>query len=212
MFFEKMGRLLFAKIRLPFFIVLLILPPLFSALYLFSKTQMIETLQDRFFLAMKKGKTAFARKERKEKFLARHSKPDPYFLDKEIESLSFLTNEQVSLKQWLLHPALSHKDLLADRLHFLQSAENRLSFSEEEIQLSKLCKETVEKQRKPVEIDSEDLKKLLCQIEEIPTIDDTQKRPQLLITHFSLHKKATPLHNEVFEIQMELLKREFLTP
>lgn len=210
MFFEKSGRLLFAKIRLPFFLLLLILPPLFSALYLFSEMQTIETLQERFFLAMKKGKTAFARKERKEKFLARHSKPDPYFLDKEIESLSFLTREQISLKQWLLHPAISQKTLLAERLHFLQSGENRLSFAEEEIHLSNLCKETVEKQRTPVELDEEDLKSLLCKIEEIPRLDTKYNRPQLLITNFSLHKKATPLHNEVFEIQMELLKREFL--
>lgn len=209
MFFEKVGRILFSKLRIPFFLLLLATGPLLSGFYLFQKLSSTDLVQESFAIATKKAKAAFARKERKEKFLARHVNSDPYFLDKKIESFSFLKKEQDSLKQWLFHPAISQKKLIRDRLEFL-GKENRLSFSEGEIQVSPLCKETIEKQRYLVEMDGEDLKKLLSAIEEFS--DDSQHRPQLLITHFSLHKKETPLFNQVFDVNMDLLKREFFSP
>ena len=217
--FEKIGRFLFKKNRMPLFLFSLSIGPLLAAFFLYQEKQSFNDLEETSSLAMRKAKSAFQRKTRKESFLKKHENSDPYFLDKEIESLGFLTHEKTQLKGWLSHPAIANKEKLSRRLHFLENGENRLSFSEEEIQVSKTCKETMEKQRYPIEIDPNDLQKLLSLVEETANIENsadeklssTKGRPQLMICNFSMSKKNTPLQNEVFEITMDLLKREFLS-
>jgi hypothetical protein len=217
--FEKIGRFLFQKNRMPIFLLSLSIGPLLAAFFLYMEKQSFNALEETSSLAMRKVKSAFHRKHRKEAFLAKHENSDPYFLDKEIESLSFLNQEKKQLKGWLSHPAISNKDKLFRRIHFLENGENRLSFSEDEIQVSKTCKETLEKQRYPIEIDPNDLQKLLSIIEESSGEENELEnkpsslkgRPQLLICNFSMTKKNAPLQNEVFEITMDLVKREFIS-
>lgn len=217
--FEKIGRFLFQKNRMPVFLFSLSIGPLLAAIFLYMEKQSFNALEETSSLAMRKVKSAFHRKTRKEAFLAKHENSDPYFLDKEIESLCFLNQEKKQLKDWLSHPAVSNKDKLHRRIHFLENGENRLSFSEDEIQVSKTCKETLEKQRYPIEIDPNDLQNLLSIIEESTNEEkemdnkpsSLKGRPQLVICNFSMTKKNTPLQNEVFEITMDLLKREFIS-
>ncbi len=210
-FFERSGRFFFQQMRLPFFLLLLGIGPLFSGFLLFYERESTEVFQNQFLSIAKKAKKAFEKKERKEWFLAVHKNSDPYFLDKEIESLSFLEQEKARLKNWMSHPALSNKDSLKERLHFLESDQNRISFVEAGIQISNTFKETLEKQRESVEIDQGDLKRLLSLIEEQSLDPEFLKtnRPQLVICDFSLSKKSTVLQNEVFDLKMDILKREF---
>jgi hypothetical protein len=210
-FFEKSGKFLFQRVNPLLFLTILGVAPLISGFLLFNERQSVEILQSQFTTISKKTKTAFKKKARKERFLKNHNNSDPYFLDKEIESISFLENEKMRLKSWLSHPAISNKELLRDRLNFLESEDNCLIFIDDEILFSKNMKETLERQREPVEVDQDDLKHLLSMIEEIPL--DSQphpsNRPQLIICDFSLTKKLSPLQNEVFELKMDILKREF---
>ncbi len=210
-FFEASGKFFFQKMRPPFFLLLLGIGPFISSFLLFKEKQSVEIFQNQFSSIVLKSKRAFEKKARKENFLETHKNSDPYFLDKEIESLSFLENEKMLLKNWLSHPAIASKDALRQRLNFLESGQNRLSFTDDEIQFSKTLKETLEKQRETVEVDQDDLKNLLALIEEVPfeSIPLKINRPQLIISDFSLTKKTTELQNEVFELKMELLKREF---
>jgi hypothetical protein len=193
--FEQIGRWALKPLGSLFSLFLCSIP-LCTAYFIHSKHVLLERIEEQFFTARKRGKAAFERKEREEKFLAHHAHSDSYFLDKEIESLQFLEKETSLLNQWASHPAM----------HFynpLNLSENRLIFSEEKTQTSPLCKETIEIQRHPIKINETDLKKLLSLIEEIPS--NLTGRPQLLITDFHLVPKEGLL-----EIQMNLLKREFL--
>lgn len=209
--FERIGILVLQKKWWPIFLMLLGLGPLGAAFFLYQETQSFLDLEETGSLAMGRVKSAFQRKLRKEAFLAKHENSDPYFLDKEIESLRFLEREKRQLKGWLSHPAISNKEKITRRMQFLEGNENRLSFAEGDIQTSKTCKETMEKQRNPIEIDAEDLNNLLAHIEETSEPNTSAKKvPQLLICNFSMTQKNTLLQNEVFEITMDLLKREFL--
>lgn len=208
---EHLGRCFFSKMRPFFFFVLLAFPLLAAAVFLFMEHNRIQEIEERFTTASAKGKAAFERKAKKERFLRRHANADPYFLDQKIESLLFLQNEKQQIESLLRHPALPHKQSLQDRYSFLTDGSNRLSFAEENIQTSGRIKETEEKIQYPVQVDENDLQKLLTLIEDIPVGSylPSDGAPQLIIRDFRLKKIKTPLESEIFEIELDLLKREF---
>jgi hypothetical protein len=210
MFFEKCGKLFFSQIRPLFFFVLLCLPLACAALFLFFQYTEIQNLESRFANSARKAKIALQRKDRRERFLIRYSQVNPYFLDEEIESFSLLQNEKQRLELLLNHPAFPNHQLLKERLSFL--AENRLAFAETNIRTSAQVKEVEEKQRHPVQMDEEDLKQILLLIEDLPSESSlaSEKRPQIVIKDFRLRKQQTHLQTGIFEVDMELLKREFM--
>ncbi len=212
MFFERWGRLLFSRIRPPFFFALVVFPLFAAALFLFSEYTQLEELQGRFAKAARKEQAASERKARKERFLSRYSHANPYFLDQQIESFPLLQAKRQRLKSLLHHPAFPQPQAIQQRLEFLE--QNRLAFSEENIRTSPQMKEVDEKQRHSAQMDDNDLKKILSLIEDVPIgpYVPSEDSPQLIIKDFRLKKQKTPLQTEVFEVEMDLLKREFTKP
>lgn len=210
MFLEKCGQFFFARMRPTYFFVLVALPVMAAAFFLFLESTELNDLEDRFAKLSRKEKIAFERKGRKERFLKRHSHSNPYFLDHEIEGFSLLQSEKARLESLLRHPAFPESQSLKNRLAFLN--ENRLAFNEENIRVSNTVKEVDEKQRKPVQMDENDLKKILSITEDLPIDSELPKAgsPQLIIKEFRLKKQETSLQTEVFEVEMDLLKREFI--
>ena len=209
MFLEKCGTLFFSRMRPPFFFALALLPPIVAGVFLFLEYTKLQDLEERFSAAARKQKMAVERIERKDRFIRRYSHADPYFLDRQIESFPLLQSEKVRIESLLHHPAFPESQSLKDRLFFL--SENRLSFTEENIHVSSQIKETEEKQRHPVQMDESDLKKILSLVEDVPieSILPSNDSPQILIKDFRIKKQETALQTEVFEVEMDLLKREF---
>lgn len=151
--------------------------------------------------------------QRKENFLLSSLKnPDLHYIDKNIETLTFLLPEIKKLEA--IHLENPDEEQVIKRVHYLKEGSNRILFSEEVIRANDLFRETEEKQQQPVEINEEDLKKLLCFIEGITIwpYGPKEGRPQLIIKDFKLSKKELSNHNKVFVISMQLIKRENLIP
>ena len=209
MFFEKCGILFFSKMRPVFFFALVAAPLLIASFFLYQEVLQYQELQERFLKASRKEQLAMERMGRKERFLHRYSQATPYFLDQTIESLPLLQKEKEQLKSLLNHPAFPESVAIKERLSFIE--ENRLAFKEEKIETSKQMKEVQEKQRHPVQMDENDLKQILALLEDVQ-IDECLPKihsPQILIKEFHLKKIETPLQQEVFEVEMDLIKREF---
>lgn len=212
MLLEKCGQLFFSKMRIAFFYLLVLTPWMFTGTLLFLQNIEIRELEDRFQQASLKERAALKRKLRKERFLKNYGSADAYFLDRHIESLSFLQKEKQQLEFLLTHPAIAQKQALENRLNFLLSPENRLIFKEESVRASSQIKETEEKQRHRVQLDEQDLKILLSRLESCP-IDSylpMPDSPQIIVRDFKLKKVKTPLQTESFELELELFTREFL--
>jgi hypothetical protein len=205
MFFEKLG-----KINPVILFTLILLPLLFATFFFFSEYQSREELTDRFERAKRNEKMANARSLRKERFLQLHANADPYFLDREIEALPLLEKERAHLESLSRHPAFPNHQLLKKRLELIN--ENKLSFVEGAIRNMGKVKETEEKQRYPVQVDEDDLQKMLSIIESVPvgTHQVPNKSPQFVIKTFRLKKQKTELQTDVFEVEMDLLKRDFI--
>jgi len=142
--------------------------------------------------------------------LAALKNPDPHYLDKHVESLTFLLPEIKKLEAVQLESA--DDDQVIKRLQWLKEGGNRLRFSEEQIRNNALFRETEEQQQQSIELNEEDLKKLLCLVEGITIwpYGPKEGRPQLIMKEFKLTKKELASHEKVFVVSMQLIKRESL--
>ena len=101
---------------------------------------------------------------------------------------------------------------LKERLGFLKEGKNKLLFVEEGIERSGSLQEVEEKCKYPVEMNEEDLKKLLSVVEEVKIGSNLppDNAPQLIIKNFELLKKPTLGSEDVFEVHLSIIKRETL--
>jgi hypothetical protein len=136
---------------------------------------------------------------------------DHFYLDKHVESMVFLEPEIESLQKIMSQNNFAEDDKIKKRLEYL-THENALAFAEGVVQSSPHFQEVIETQVHPVEINATDLQKVLAKIEgvEMGAFAPGPNRPQLLIIDFRLDKKKITEKNEVFLLNVKLLKREFL--
>lgn len=141
---------------------------------------------------------------------------DHFYIDKQLETLTFLEPEIDMLQKISNDKSFADDERVKKRLEFLtgtgNAQGNSLVFSEGVVQSFPLFQETMETLVHPVEISAVDLQKVLARIEgiEMGGFKPGPHRPQLLITDFKLEKKTVNDKNEVFVLNLKLVKREFL--
>jgi hypothetical protein len=141
-----------------------------------------------------------------------HRGADHYYVDKYLESLSWCQREVEELGRLIDDdPSLPDRELL-ERREFLEGPENQLRFAEGGVESYAHIRETEEKLVHPVELAQEDLSLLLARLEgtgkeALPLL---QAMPQILITDFRLQRRTTRVDNEVYLVELQFIKREFL--
>lgn len=137
---------------------------------------------------------------------------DHFYIDKNLETLTLLDPEIESLKQMLNNPNFPEDENIKKRLDTLTGNTNTMVFTEGVVQSTPLFQEVTETLVHPIEVNVQDIQKLLCRIEGIPlgSCVPPPNRPQLIILDFKIDKKKVSEKNEVFLLNLKLLKREFL--
>lgn len=137
---------------------------------------------------------------------------DHFYIDKHLETLTFLEPEIEQLQKIVQDKNFADDDRIKKRLEFLTSDANSLVFSEGVVQTFPYFQETTETLVHPVEVGPKDIQNILARIEgvKIGEYAPGPFRPQLMITEFKLDKKKVNDNNEVFLLNLKLIKREFL--
>lgn len=137
---------------------------------------------------------------------------DHFYIDKNLETISLLEPEIESLKAMLNNPNFPDDESVKKRLDFLSGAENTLVFTEGVVQSTPTMQEVTETLVHPVEVNIDDIKRILCAVEGISMngCKASTERPQLLILDFKIEKKNVSEKNQVYLLNLKLLKREFL--
>lgn len=137
---------------------------------------------------------------------------DHFYIDKNLETLTFLEPEIEALQKSLNQKNSAEDDQLKKRLEILTSPANQMAFSEGVVQSLPEFQETTETLTHPVEVDVENIKEILARIEgmDIGPYHPIPNRPQLIILEFKIEKKKSIDKNEIFLLNMKLLKREYL--
>lgn len=137
---------------------------------------------------------------------------DHFYIDKHLEVLTFLEPEIEALQKIIAHKNFTDDEVIKKRLEFLTGPNNSMRFSEGVVQTFPQFQETTETLIHPVEVNLPDIQKILSLVEgiSIGNFKPAPNRPQLIILDFKLEKKKTTDKNEVYSLNMKLLKREFM--
>ncbi len=152
------------------------------------------------------------RKQAGNKALASYySKADHFYIDKNLEKLRFLEPEIAALKKISENQNFADNEIVRKRLEFLTGSQNHLSFTETAVQSTPQFQEMTEVQAHPIEVNQADIRKILSLIEgvEFGSAKPIPEKPQLYFLEFKLDKKSGADKNEVYTLNMKLLKREF---
>ncbi|MCH9608509.1 MAG: hypothetical protein S4CHLAM45_10870 [Chlamydiales bacterium] len=128
---------------------------------------------------------------------------DRHYVER-LEALTFLEQEKSALEALFSSRCFTGNEIAQARYNFLTGNDNRLFFAEKEMEKGDGIRETLEVSTHPIEIDHTDLQTILSLIEK-----EQLGKPQLIITDFYLRKKPKPSGNEIFELSLAFIKREF---
>lgn len=165
----------------------------------------IESIQHQAFIKEKKQALNLAVRQH-------FREADHFYIDKYLETLVFLEPEIEQLQKIVQDKNFADDERIKKRLEFLTSQANALVFSEGVVQSFPLFQETAETLVHPVEVNATDIQKILARIEGVKMGEFTAgpHLPQLVITEFKLDKKRVNDKNEVYLLNLKLIKREFL--
>ncbi len=205
MIFSKISRYFFSYLRPSSLYVLLILPFSLAFGYFIIKATKLRTWEEQYRSAIQKEGVALQRRQIRERIVLDHTGCDPSFIHRSIESRPLLQQERARLLSLLRHPALAEPQKLEERLRWIDGKNNRLLFKEEAIRSHGAMTETEEKQQKPVQMEETDLAEVLTLLEgKAPT-----KKPLILISDCRIKKVKTSLDQEVLDVNIEFIKREW---
>lgn len=177
---------------------------IFSSIFYFLKIKQIEKkeikIKEIYDIAKNSKDIRFLKKE----FFLKYKKTDPYFLDKHLKSFSFKKEELKNLKKIIKEPAFSNSEKLKEKIKFLEN--NKLIFFEKNIEKNSFIKEVEESLKKEIEVNSEDIKKILSFLEgvSISKYIPFKNSPYIIIKRFSLIKEKEKLNLK----NLSIIKRE----
>ena len=185
------------------------LPFCFSLFHFYSQFDALKNLLSEIERVHAKIAQYQALEKRESTLLSSFKHPDPHYLDTHVETLNFLLPEVKKLEA--LQAEHPEDERLSKQLYLLKNTPNRLLFSEEQIRTNDLFREIEENQQQPVDVNEEDLKRLLCLIEGVTIwpYGPKEGRPLFIIKDFKLSKKAL-IKDKVFTLSMQLIRRENL--
>jgi len=135
---------------------------------------------------------------------------DHFYIDKQIESIRLLKPEIESLKKIASQNNVVDNEAVKKRLEYLLNG-NKIVFTEGVVQNTPFFQETIETLVHPIEVNQDNLQEILSKIEgiKIGSYDPGAERPQMIVIDLKLDKKRIEEKNEVFLLNLKLLKREF---
>lgn len=137
---------------------------------------------------------------------------DHFYIDKNLETLALLQPELESLRQMSNNPNFPEDEQIKKRIEQLSGQENLMHFTEGVVQSTPIFQEVTETLVHPVEVNVSDLRNILCKIEgvSIGSCVTPLLKPQLIILDFKIERKNVSEKNQIFMLNLKLLKREFL--
>jgi hypothetical protein len=193
-----------------YLVVIGLLPALFSMLHYMSNRSYVNGLINQIEIVKEMAQIKEGKQSVNKQVKATFRNSDHFYIDKNLETLDFLSEEIGHLSKLTPLQKIGRADLINKRIEFLSGTENILAFNEGAVKDYGTFQETLEVLAKPVEVSTDDLKNLLVRIEGVPIGSNhaPEGRPQLIITDFRIERKPTLGENESYLLNLKFIKRE----
>lgn len=197
---------------LAYLVGLCLLPALFFTAAFFSNRSYLDDVEERLDTVEQLALTQEKRQAQNLTVINHFKDADHFYIDKRLESVHPLEPEVEALQKIVAHKNFTDDEEIKKRLDFLTGGGNSLRFTEGVVQTFPQFQETTETLIHPVEVNLNDVQRILALVEgvKVGTYEPAPERPQLIILDFKLDKKKIHEKNEVYLMNMKLLKREFL--
>jgi hypothetical protein len=192
--------------------VLGLLPVFYTIFSLWGEFSTVDQLS-RMIKVVEEKSEIYKRKQSNNMAVIDHYRDaDHFYIDKYLETLTFLEPEIEALQKIVNHKNFTGDTNITKRLDFLTGPGNSLVFTEGVVQSYPLYQETTETLTHPVELNINDIRKVLARVEgvKIGSYNPGPNRPQMIILDFKLDKKKQANENEIYSLNMKLLKREYM--
>lgn len=199
------NRLLLYGLLIGFLPLILVITNFYSqADNLDSLENVIRSVEDKALIREKKQAINMA-------VIDHYHEADHFYIDKYLETLIFLEPEIESLQKLVDNKNFAFDDTIKKRLEQLTNG-NNLVFTEGVVQSYPQFQETTETLVHPVEVNVDDILEMLSRIEAIDLgpYSPPPNPPQLLILDFKMDRKSISEKNESYNLNLKLLKREFI--
>lgn len=192
--------------------ILGILPLFFAVGYVWQQSETIDQLHAMIESVEEKAMAYKRRQSDNMAVIEHYREADHFYIDKYLETLNFLEPETEALQKIVSHKNFPGDNNIKKRFDHLSGSANNMAFTEGVVQSYPLYQETTETLVHPIEVNVEDVKKILARIEgvSIGQYKPGPNRPQLIILDFKMDKKKHENGNEVFNLNLKLLKREYM--
>lgn len=192
--------------------ILGLIPTLLVLFNIWQQVDTVDALQSRVEHIQDKALTTSLKQSNNLSVIEHYRGSDNFYLDKYIEKLQLLEPEVDALQRIISNKKFADDEEARKRYEFLVGPSNALMFNEGAVLRYPLFREVVETQVRPVEVNLKDIQSILSLVEGVPLGGETipEKHPQLIILDFRLDKKQISEDNDVFQLNMRLLKREYL--
>ncbi len=185
------------------------LPLFFVILFWCWLSNRSELMEGQLSVLEEKARFLVKLQKQRNRFFQEFGLSDENFLVNYIETEPLLDSNLQYLKKIQQVGEYSKYEPITERIKFLTEGENKLKFSLLSSSEGVFYKEKLWKLERPVEMNCEDVKKILALIEgvKIDKYLPNPMRPQLGITKFDLILKPQGNRNKVFCVDMEVLQR-----
>lgn len=200
------------KTRLVAYIAIIgMLPVLFALFNFYSQSSAVEELHNAMIEVQQLVASKTSKQAQNMAVREHFRSADHFYIDKNLETLTFLKPEIESLQKLVNNKYFAGDETVKRRLDFLTGKDNKLLFAESNVQTYPFFQETTASLVHPIEINVNDLKQILSLIEGVPIgpFIPALNRPQLIIVDFKFDKKEATSKNDVFILNMKILKREY---
>lgn len=187
-------------LKRPLFLTIAFIPLMIIAFYQISARERLALLEDSFATIQAHADLVNKIKETNDLAIKQMQGADSSYLSHPIH----LLEGEIRRLQ-----TISKNDPNLQRRYDYLSTENQLAFLQESFKPGEIFYESSLKLKHPVDLDSEDLKKVLTFIEGVSTnlYSPKKGRPLMFVTDFKLVRKKSPVQEEIYEVDIKLLKR-----
>lgn len=192
--------------------VLGLIPIILSLFYLVSEQGLLDQLVRMIDAVEEKAEVYKQRQATNMAVIDHYRDADHFYIDKYLETLTFLEPEIEALQKIVNHKNFTGDAFITKRLETLTGPANSMVFTEGIVQSYPLYQETTETLTHPIEVNVDDIRKILSRVEgvQIGPYKPGPSRPQMIVLELKLDKKRLPTESEVYVMNMKLLKREYM--